>query len=172
MSLILLFMLVQIHGAFLCILSFEEWVYGESLHIQFLCACASAWNTTCLRPLHCQLNSYFEVFVFFLKNPQSCQLLRTWIALLCTITEIISNGLETGKSKIMHWQIQHLVKASWFIGGHFLTLSHIIEGQWSSLLGLFYKGTTLSTKVYIVKTIVFPVVMLSYSVMSNSLWAP
>lgn len=76
------------------------------------------------------------------------------------ITEIISNGLETGKSKIMHWQIQHLVKASWFIGGHFLTLSHIIEGQWSSLLGLFYKGTTLSTKVYIVKTIVFPVVML------------
>ena len=75
MSLILLFMLVQIHGAFLCILSFEEWVYGEFLHIQFLCACARAWNTTSLRPLHCQLSSYFEgFFFFFLKNPQSCHL--------------------------------------------------------------------------------------------------
>ena len=59
----------------------------------------------------------------------------------------------------MHRQIQHLVKASWFIDGHFLTVSHI-EGQWSSLLGLFYKGTTLPTKVCIVKTIVFPVLML------------
>ena len=58
----------------------------------------------------------------------------------------------------MHRQIQHLVKA-WFIDGHFLTVSHI-EGQWSSLLGLFYKATTLPIKVCIVKTIVFPVLML------------